>query len=46
MIGGLGMKTAVTLLILLVLFSINTFAQDSPQWHLPDGAKARLSKGS
>ena len=46
MIGGLGMKTAVTLLILLVLFSINTFAQDSPQWHLPDGAKARLGKGS
>ena len=39
------MKTTVTLLILLTLFSLNTFAQDSPQWHLPDGATARLGKG-
>ena len=35
-----------TLLILFTLFSQNTFAQDSPQWHLPEGAKARLGKGS
>ena len=40
------MKTTVALLILLVLFSLNTFAQDTPQWHLPDGAKARLGKGN
>ena len=39
------MKTIVTLLILVTLFSLNTFAQDSPQWHLPDGVKARLGKG-
>ena len=39
------MKTTVTLLILFTLFSLNTFAQDSPQWHLPDGVKARLGKG-
>ena len=38
------MKTAVTLLILRTL-SLNTFGQDSPQWHLPEGAKARLGKG-
>ena len=25
--------------------SLNTFAQDSPQWHLPEGVKARLGKG-
>ena len=25
--------------------SLNTFAQDSPQWHLPEGAKARFGKG-
>ena len=40
------MKTAVTLLVLFTLFSLNTFAQDSPQWHLPEGAKARLGKGT
>ena len=39
------MKTTVTLLILLTLFSPSTFAQDSPQWHLPDGAKMRFGKG-
>ena len=36
--------------ILLIWFAIfvlaqNTFAQDSPQWHLPEGVKARLGKG-
>ena len=39
------MKTTVTLLILFTLFSLNTFAQDSPQWHLPEGAIARFGKG-
>ena len=39
------MKTTVTLLILFTLFLLNTFAQDSPQWHLPEGAKVRLGKG-
>ena len=35
-----------TLLILFTLFSRNTFAQDYTQWGLPEGAKARLGKGS
>ena len=28
-----------------LFFSYNSFAQDSPQWHLPEGATARLGKG-
>ena len=39
------MKTTVTLLILLTVVSLNTFAQDYTQWGLPDGATARLGKG-
>ena len=35
-----------TVFILFTLCSHNTFAQDSSQRHLPEGAKARLSKGS
>ncbi len=38
------MKTIITL-ILLSLFSLNTFAQDYTQWGLPEGAKMRLGKG-
>ena len=40
------MRTTVTLLILLTLFSPNTFAQDYTQLGLPEGAKARLGKGT
>ena len=41
------MKTTVTLLILFTLgFHINTFAQDYTQWGLPEGAKARIGKGT
>ena len=40
------MKTTVTLLILFTLFSLNTFAQDYTQLGLPEGAKARLGKGT
>ena len=39
------MKTALTFLILLTLIPLNAFAQDSPQWGLPDDALARLGKG-
>ena len=28
-----------------LLVPFNSFAQDSPQWHLPEGAKARLGNG-
>ena len=44
--GGLCVKTIVTVLILLTLLSLNTFAQDYTRWGLPNGAKARLGKGS
>ena len=42
------MKTRLYLITvaLLAIFTSNTFAQDSPQWHLPEGATARLGKGS
>lgn len=40
------MKTALLFLMLLTLFSLNTFAQGSPQWDLPKGVKARLGKGT
>ena len=33
------------LLLAFLLFASSTFAQNSPQWHLPKGAKARLGKG-
>ena len=39
------MKITVTSLILLVLFLPNTFAQESTQWALPEGAVARFGKG-
>ena len=35
----------LTLLLVSTLYLPNTFAQDSPQWHLPEGATARLGKG-
>ena len=40
------MKMTVTLLLLFTLFSVNVFAQDYTQFSLPEGAKARLGKGS
>ena len=33
------------LLLVSLLFVSSTFAQNSPQWHLPKGAKVRLGKG-
>ncbi len=39
------MKTAVIFLITFSLIALNTFAHDSPQWGLPEHAKARLGKG-
>ena len=35
-----------TLLFVSTIFLPTTFAQDYTQWHLPEGAKARLGKGS
>ena len=40
------MKTITTLVVLFTLFSFNTFAQDYTQWSLPEGAKARIGKGT
>ena len=34
------------LTVVLMLNGLNVFAQDSPQWHLPEGARARLGKGT
>lgn len=36
---------AIVLIILLISFITNSFAQDYTQWHLPDGATMRLGKG-
>ncbi len=33
------------LLFISILFVSNGFAQDTPQWNLPEGAKARIGKG-
>ena len=40
------MKIAVTLLMLLVLLLSNAYAQEYVQWELPEGAVARLGKGT
>ena len=39
------MRTAYTLLMLFIIVSLNTVAQDSAQARLPEGAKARLDVG-
>ena len=36
----------LTILFAILTFTPDTFAQDVPQWHLPEGAKARLGKGA
>ena len=40
------MRITVILLLISILFSLNTLAQDYTQWHLPEGAVARLGKGT
>ena len=35
----------LTMFFLLMLFQANAAAQNYTQWHLPDGAKARIGKG-
>ena len=35
----------LSLLFVFVLFLQHSFAQDSPQWRLPEGVKARLGRG-
>ena len=35
----------LSLLFISILFVSNSFAQDTPQWHLPEGVKARIGKG-
>ena len=37
--------SSFTLLVLSILFLSSSFAQDTPQWQLPEGAKARIGKG-
>ena len=41
-------KLSIIITALSIFFTItvvNLYAQDSPQWHLPEGAKARIGKG-
>ena len=41
--------TRFSILVMLFVGTVslpNTFAQDYTQWHLPEGAKARLGKGA
>ncbi|MCG9134877.1 hypothetical protein J5I95_24730, partial [Candidatus Poribacteria bacterium] len=38
-------KLTVFCCLTALFFSYNSFAQDSPQWHLPEGATTRLGKG-
>ena len=35
----------LTLLCVSMFYQPNVFAQDSPQWHLPEGVKTRFGKG-
>ena len=39
------MKTTISTILITLLIAANVYAQDSPQWHLPEGVKARLGKG-
>ncbi len=36
----------LAVLFVVLTFTSNIHAQDSPQWHLPDGVKARYGKGT
>ena len=38
--------SALTFIFVILLFLPSTFPQDYTQWHLPEGAKARLGKGT
>ena len=40
------MRHIFTSFLIILLTAANIYAQDSPQWHLPEGAKARLGKGA
>ena len=41
-----GLFFKLSLLFVFVLFLQDSFTQDSPQWHLPEGVKTRLGRGS
>lgn len=38
--------SVLAMFFLSTVFLQNTFAQDYTQWHLPEGAKARLGRGT
>ena len=40
-----GLFFKFSLLLVFVLLLQDSFAQDSPQWRLPENVKARLGKG-
>ena len=39
------LSTIIITLLILPTFTTSIFAEDAPQWHLPDDAKMRLGKG-
>lgn len=40
------LRLILTALLTILVFTPNAFAQDSPQWCLPEGAKACLGNGT
>ena len=40
------MRHILSTILITLIAATHIYAQDSPQWHLPDGAKARLGKGA
>ena len=40
------MRHILPTILITLIAAAHIYAQDSPQWHLPDGAKARLGKGA
>ena len=43
--GARTMRHLFYSILITLIAATHIYAQDSPQWHLPDGAKARLGKG-
>ena len=39
------MKTTISTILITLMIAANIYAQVSPQWHLPDGAKVRIGRG-
>ena len=40
------MRHILSIILITLIAAAHIYAQNSPQWHLPDGVKARLGKGT